>query len=63
MKDSLLYEATRKFLVQIILERINRYEKYRGESMKFSKIIYRQVQEIAAYVNEETFYKPYIAKW
>ena len=31
--------------------------------MKFSKIIYRQGQEIAAYVNEETFYKPYIAKW
>ena len=63
MKDSLLSEATRKLLVQNILERINRYEKYRGESMKFSKIIYRQVQEIAAYVNEETFYKPYIAKW
>ena len=31
--------------------------------MKFSRIIYRQAKEIAAYVNEEAYYKPYIAKW
>lgn len=63
MKDTLLAEDTRKLLVQNVLERINRYEKYRGEEMKFSRIIRQQVQEIAAYIREEAFYKPYIAKW
>lgn len=63
MDQTLLSESTRKLLVQNILERLNRYEKYRGEEMKFSRIIYQQAREIAAYVNEEAVYKPYIAKW
>lgn len=63
MNNTLLSDKTRKLLVQNVLERINRYEKYRGEEIKFSRIIYRQAKEIAAYVNEEAYYKPYIAKW
>lgn len=63
MNNTLLSETTRKLLVQNIFERMNRYEKYRGEEMKFTRIISRQAQEIAAYIDEGGIYKPYIAKW
>lgn len=63
MNNTLLSENTRKLLVQNIFERMNRYEKYRGEEMKFTRIISRQAQEIAAYIDRGGIYKPYIAKW
>lgn len=63
MDGDLLSEKTKVLLVQNILERINRYEKYRGEEMKFTDIIIRQAKEIAAFVADGSIYKPYIAKW
>lgn len=63
MSNALLSEDTRKLLVQNVFERMNRYEKYRGEEMKFTRIIVRQAQEIAAYINDGNIYKPYVAKW
>lgn len=63
MDKELLSEDTKTLLVQNILERINRYEKYQGEELKFTDIIIRQTKEIAAFVVDESVYRPYIAKW
>jgi hypothetical protein len=64
MDKNLLSENTRLLLVKNILERLNRYEKYRNEEIKFTEIIRRQVREIAACIaGESKVYKPYIAKW
>lgn len=63
MEKELLSENTRALLVRNILERINRYEKYRGEELKFTDIIIRQVKEIADYITDDNVYRPYIAKW
>ena len=64
MDQKLLSEATKKLLVKNILERLNRYEKYRGNEIKFTEIIKRQVKEYADYVHgKAASFKPYIAKW
>ncbi|GHT62509.1 CRISPR-associated endonuclease Cas1 [Bacteroidia bacterium] len=64
MDKKLLDEETRKLLVQNVLERINRYEKYRKNEIKFIDILRQQVREIAAYISgKEKTFKPYIAKW
>ena len=64
MNKNLMSEPTKKLLTQNILERLNRYEKYRGEEIQFNEIIRRQVREIAAFISGESkIYKPYIAKW
>ncbi len=63
MEKDLLSEETKVLLVQNILERINRYEKYRGEEVKFADILIRQAKEMAEYITEDKVYKPYIAKW
>lgn len=63
MDKDFLAEDTKALLVQNILERINRYEKYRGEEMKFTDIMIRQAKEIAAFISEGKTYRPYIAKW
>lgn len=61
---NLLSEDTRKLLVQNILERMNRYEKYRSNEIQFVDIIREQVREIAAYIEGKAkIFKPYIAKW
>jgi CRISPR-associated endonuclease Cas1 len=64
MEKQLLDENTKKRLIQNILERLNRYEKFRSEEMKFSKIIRLQAKEVAEFVtNQKKSFKPYIAKW
>jgi len=64
MKKGLLEENTKKLLIQNILERINRYEKYRNKEIKFSKIIREQARELAAFIdNKNKSFKPYISKW
>ncbi len=63
LNKGLLDESTRKILVKGILERLNRYEKYRGKELKLEQIIKQQAREIAGYYNDNTPYKPYIAKW
>lgn len=64
MSKNLLDEDTKNRLIQNVLERLNRYEKFRNEEMKFYKIIRLQAKEIAEFVmNRKKSFKPYIAKW
>ena len=63
MNGALLDDNTKKILTQSVLERMNRYEKYRGEEMPFERIFVEQAKEIAAYVESGQTFKPYIAKW
>ncbi|GHT33830.1 hypothetical protein AGMMS49574_20290 [Bacteroidia bacterium] len=64
MDKNLLDDNTRKLLIQNILERLNRYEKFRGEECRFEDIIRKQMREAAAYISgENKTFKPYIAKW
>lgn len=58
-----LSEPTKKLLVQNILERLNRYEIYRGKEHRLCDIIQLQVKAIAEYIATEARFKPYIAKW
>lgn len=64
MRNNLLSEPTKCLLLQHVLERLNRYEKYRGEELSFIEIINRQVYEVSKYIQGESkTFKPYIAKW
>ena len=63
VEKGLLDDDTRKLLAKSVLERLNRYEKYRGEEMTMEQIIRRQAKEIADWVDADKNYKPYIAKW
>lgn len=64
LHKGLLSESTKRILIEAILDRLNRYEKYRGEELVFTDIIHRQVREIAAYIcGEIKTFKPYLAKW
>lgn len=64
ISKNLLDEDTKKRLIQNILERLNRYEKFRNEEMKFSNIIKLQVKEVAGFImDRKNSFKPYIAKW
>lgn len=59
----MLVDATKKLLAKSILERLHRYEAYRGESITMTQIMQRQAREIAAHIDTGEKYKPYIAKW
>lgn len=59
----LLDDESRKLLGENILERLNRYEKYRGTELTMEQIIRRQAMEIAGYIDKDEQYKPYVAKW
>ena len=62
--DGLLDEDTRAKLIANIYERLHRFEKYRGESRRFSDIINLQAFALANYIRgDSTSFKPYIAKW
>lgn len=63
MEKGLLDDNTRKQLAKSILERLNRYEKYRGEEMTMNQIIRKQAREIADMIETGKHYKPYIARW
>lgn len=63
IKNNLLTDTTKNLLVQNILERLNRYELYRGKECRLSDIINLQTKEIAEFISENKNYKPYIAKW
>lgn len=63
MKQDRLDDNTKKILLKGILERLNRYEKYRGEEIKLEQIIKKQTKEIACFIENNSHYKPYIAKW
>ena len=63
IEKGLLDNDTRRLLAKSILERLNRYEKYRGEEITMEEIIRRQAKEIAAWIETGKNYKPYIFKW
>ena len=63
IEKGLLDNETRRLLAKSILERLNRYEKYRGEEITMEEIIRRQAKEIAAWIEIGKNYKPYISKW
>lgn len=62
-ENGLLDSETRKQLSKAILDRLNRYEKYRGEEITLGDIICKQMADIARYIEDDIKYKPYIAKW
>lgn len=61
--DGKLGDEIRKLLVRNILERLNRYEKYRGVEMRLADIINAQALEIANFIDKGATYRPYVAKW
>lgn len=61
--NGLLAPDTRRQLSQAVLDRLNRYENYRGEEITLEDIIRRQMNEIARFIEKDIRYKPYIAKW
>lgn len=63
VNKGLLDENTKKTLIKAMLERLNRYEIYRGEDITMEEIIRRQAREIANWIDDNKSYKPYIAKW
>lgn len=62
-EKGLLDAETRKQVSQGVLDRLNRYENYRGEELTLEDIIRRQMSEIARFIEKDVKYKPYIAKW
>jgi CRISPR-associated endonuclease Cas1 len=50
-------------LSQNITERLNRYEQYRGKECRFCDIIRIQTRDIASFIESDSSFKPYIAKW
>ncbi len=63
MNKALLSDDTRRQLAQNVMERLNRYEKYRSKEMKMERILTCQAMEIAACFKGDGAYRPYIAKW
>lgn len=64
MCDGLLNEITKRTLIRHVLERLNRYEKFRKEEKTLSEIILKQSQEIADFIaGTSDCFKPYVAKW
>lgn len=62
-KEGKLLDETRSLLTRRILDRINRYENYRGESRTLSDIIDLQVADFARFITDGSTFRPYIAKW
>lgn len=63
MEENVLSESTRKKVATAVLERMNRYEKYRGTELTLTAIMRQQTKEIADFICLGKTYKPYIAKW
>lgn len=58
-----LSDETKKLLVANIVERLNRYEMYRGRECRLCDIISLQVRDIGDYISSDSTYRPYVAKW
>ena len=61
--DGMLDDETKKKLTAHIMERLNRYELYRGQSRSFLDIIDKQAAELATSIAEGTVFRAYSAKW
>lgn len=63
VEKGILSGDTIRLLSKHVVERLNRYENYRGKECRLCDIIRQQVKEIAEYITEGKRYRPYIAKW
>lgn len=63
VENGLLQEDSKKLLVKNLLERIQKRENYRSESISLDRIIWRQCNEIAQYFSANAKFKPYKSKW
>lgn len=63
VRNGLLTDKTRQLLVKAVMERLARYEKFRGEEMKMEQIILRQAKLLAKAFDGTENFKPYVAKW
>lgn len=63
VRNGLLTDKTRQLLVKSVMERLARYEKYKGEDMKMEQIILRQAKLLARAFDGKEKFKPYVAKW
>ena len=64
LKNGQLQEASRKLLVNKILERLNSFENFRGQRLRLSEIIRLQARALAQYIETPNYvYKPYALKW
>jgi CRISPR-associated endonuclease Cas1 len=63
MEKGQLSPATRKRLVEKILERLNNREKFRGREMRTGEIIRHQARALVRHLKGEKRYKAYIGKW
>lgn len=63
LNSGMLDDVTRTLLAKNVLERLSRYENYRGAEQKLEQIIRLQAREVASFYNNGDTYKPYIAKW
>lgn len=61
--NGFLTEETRALLAKNVIARFERYENYRGEEMKFEKIISVQAKCLAEALVSNKPFKPYVAKW
>jgi CRISPR-associated endonuclease Cas1 len=59
----LLTSETKTRLAAKVIERLNRKENFRGKPMRLIEIIHLQARNVAAYIEKNTKYKPYVAKW
>lgn len=63
VRNGLLTDKTRQILVKSVMERLARYEKYRGEEMKMENILLSQAKLLAKAFEGTDKFKPYVAKW
>lgn len=64
IEKGFLADATKKRVVEKILERINTVETFRGKDLRLTDIIKRQVKAVASFIEGKTkHYRPYISKW
>jgi len=61
--DGLLDDDTKKKLTSHIMERLNRYESYRGESRTLNTIIDLQASDLAESIESGKLFRAYSAKW
>lgn len=61
--DGLLDDETKKKLTSHIMERLNRHEKYRGQSRSLLNIMDLQALELAESISDRKVFKAYSAKW
>jgi CRISPR/Cas system-associated endonuclease Cas1 len=63
IEKGLLDSKSVTLLSQNLTERMNRYEQYRGKEYRLCDIIKIQVKAIANFIELNSTFKPYIAKW